>query len=84
MAAAMLTKTLRVGSMVFDNDYRHPVLLGKEVATLDVLSGGRFELGLGAGKNLISSYFLLLNSKYTTPNTSKPMAGSQSQSKKAT
>lgn len=49
MAAAMVTNTLRIGSMVFDNDYRHPVILGKEVATLDVLSGGRFEFGLGAG-----------------------------------
>ncbi len=49
MAAAMMTSTLRLGSMVFDNDYRHPVVLGKEVATLDVLSGGRFEFGLGAG-----------------------------------
>lgn len=49
MAAAMVTSTLRIGSMVFDNDYRHPVVLGKEVATLDVLSGGRFEFGLGAG-----------------------------------
>src|SRR5579884_692453 len=48
-AAAMITTRLRVGSMVFDNDYRHPVLLGKEVATLDVLSGGRFDFGLGAG-----------------------------------
>lgn len=49
MAAAMVTSTLRVGSMVFDNDYRHPVILGKEAATLDMLSGGRFEFGLGAG-----------------------------------
>jgi probable F420-dependent oxidoreductase len=49
MAAAMTTQRLRIGSMVFDNDYRHPVLLGKEVATLDLLSGGRFEFGLGAG-----------------------------------
>jgi probable F420-dependent oxidoreductase len=49
MAAASVTKTLRVGSLVFDNDYRHPVMLAKEVATLDLLSGGRFELGLGAG-----------------------------------
>lgn len=48
-AAAMVTNKLRIGSMVFDNDYRHPVVLGKEVATLDVLSGGRFEFGLGAG-----------------------------------
>jgi probable F420-dependent oxidoreductase len=48
-AAAMLTTRLRVGSMVFDTDYRHPVLLAKEAATLDVLSGGRFEFGLGAG-----------------------------------
>lgn len=47
--AAAATATLRVGSLVFCNDYRHPVLLAKEVATLDLVSGGRFELGLGAG-----------------------------------
>ncbi|NJO83297.1 MAG: LLM class flavin-dependent oxidoreductase [Blastochloris sp.] len=49
MSAATLTTTLRVGSLVFDNDYRHPVMLAKEAATIDVLSGGRFELGIGAG-----------------------------------
>ncbi|MBO0694297.1 MAG: TIGR03621 family F420-dependent LLM class oxidoreductase, partial [Acidimicrobiaceae bacterium] len=49
MAAADATTTLRVGSLVFCNDYHHPVVLAKEAATLDVLSGGRFELGLGAG-----------------------------------
>ena len=49
MAAADATSTLRVGSFVFDNDFRHPALLAKEVATLDLLSGGRFELGIGAG-----------------------------------
>ncbi len=49
MAAADATTTLRVGSLVFANDYRNPVLLAKEAATLDQLSGGRFELGLGAG-----------------------------------
>jgi probable F420-dependent oxidoreductase len=49
MAAANATSTLRVGTMVFDNDYRHPALLAKEAATLDQLSGGRLELGLGAG-----------------------------------
>ena len=49
MAAADATKKLRVGSLVFANDYRHPVVLAKEAATLDLLSGGRFELGIGAG-----------------------------------
>jgi probable F420-dependent oxidoreductase len=48
-AAATATRTLRVGSLVLDNDYRHPVLLAKEAATLDLVSGGRFELGIGAG-----------------------------------
>jgi probable F420-dependent oxidoreductase len=48
-AAAGATSTLRVGTLVLANDYRHPVLLAKEAATLDVLSGGRLELGLGAG-----------------------------------
>jgi probable F420-dependent oxidoreductase len=49
MSAADATNTLRVGSLVFDNDYRHPVVLAKEVATLDLLSDGRFDFGLGAG-----------------------------------
>jgi probable F420-dependent oxidoreductase len=48
-AAAAATTTLRVGCRVFCNDYRHPVLLAKEAATLDLLSDGRLELGLGAG-----------------------------------
>ena len=49
MAAADATTALRVGTMVLDNDFRHPVALAKEAATLDVLSDGRLELGLGAG-----------------------------------
>ena len=49
MAAADATSTIRVGSMVLGNDYRHPVVLAKEAATLDVLTGGRFDLGIGAG-----------------------------------
>ena len=49
MAAADATSELRIGTLVFDNDYRHPVVLAKEAATLDFLSGGRLELGLGAG-----------------------------------
>jgi probable F420-dependent oxidoreductase len=48
-AAAVATDTLRVGTQVFANDYRHPVQLAKEAATLDVISDGRFEFGLGAG-----------------------------------
>ena len=43
------TTTLRVGCRVFCNDYRHPVILAKEAATMDYLSGGRLEFGLGAG-----------------------------------
>jgi len=49
MTIANRTRSLRIGSLVFDNDYRHPVLLAQETATLDLLSGGRFELGIGAG-----------------------------------
>src|SRR5438309_6435831 len=47
--AAAATSRLRVGSLVFDNDFKHPVVLAKEAATLDLLSDGRLELGLGAG-----------------------------------
>ena len=39
MAAADATTSLRVGSLVLDNDYKHPVVLAKEAATIDVLSG---------------------------------------------
>ena len=55
MAAADATTTLRVGSLVFDNDYRHPVVLAKEAATLDLLSDGRLDFGIGAGW-MISDY----------------------------
>jgi probable F420-dependent oxidoreductase len=48
-AAAAATTRLRVGAFVFANDYRHPLILAREAATLDLLSGGRFEMGLGAG-----------------------------------
>jgi probable F420-dependent oxidoreductase len=47
--AAATSSTIRIGTLVIDNDFRHPANLAKEAATLDLLSGGRFELGLGAG-----------------------------------
>ena len=49
VAAAAATSTLRIGGLVFDNDYKHPVVLAKEAATIDLLSDGRLELGIGAG-----------------------------------
>lgn len=48
-AAAAITKTITIGCKVFCVDYHHPVVLAKELATIDVLSEGRLEVGLGAG-----------------------------------
>jgi probable F420-dependent oxidoreductase len=48
-AAAIATTSLRVGPYVAANDFRHPLLLARELATLDVLSAGRVEIGIGAG-----------------------------------
>src|SRR5437868_10398738 len=47
--AAEATSRLRVGSFVYDNDFRHPALLAQEVATIDLLTDGRFDFGIGAG-----------------------------------
>ncbi len=47
--AAAATEQLNVGCLVFDNDYRHPLVLAKELATIAHFSGGRVEVGLGAG-----------------------------------
>lgn len=49
LTAAAHTTALRLGTMVLSNDYRHPALVAHEAATIDLISGGRFELGLGAG-----------------------------------
>ena len=48
-AVAAWTTTLNVGTLVLGNDYRHPVVLAKEAATIDLLSEGRLEFGIGAG-----------------------------------
>ena len=47
--AAAVTDTLRIGTLVLGNDYKHPAVVAKEAATLDVLSDGRLEFGIGAG-----------------------------------
>jgi probable F420-dependent oxidoreductase len=48
-AAAAVTTRLRVGTLVLSNDFRHPAIVAHEAASLHLLSGGRFELGMGAG-----------------------------------
>lgn len=48
-AFAAVTTTLNVGVLVLDCDFRHPAVLARELATVDVISGGRLEVGLGAG-----------------------------------
>ena len=55
VAAAAASTTLRLGALVLANDFRHPLVLAKELASVDVMSGGRLELGLGAG-SLASDY----------------------------
>ncbi len=48
-AVAATTETMRIGTLVTSPNFRHPVTLAKEVMTLDVISGGRLTLGIGAG-----------------------------------
>ena len=48
-AAAAASTTLRVGTLVLDNDFRNPLLVAREAASVDVISNGRLELGIGAG-----------------------------------
>ena len=64
-AAAAATTRLRVGAFVFANDYRHPLVLAREAATLDFLSGDRLEMGLGAG--WMSADYARLGMTYDTP-----------------
>jgi probable F420-dependent oxidoreductase len=55
-AAAGATTKLRIGTLVLQNDLRHPAFVAKEAATLDLLSDGRFELGIGAGGSWLPDY----------------------------
>jgi probable F420-dependent oxidoreductase len=56
--AAAASRSLRIGMLVLGNDYKHPAVVAKEAATLDVLSDGRLEFGLGAGW-MVSDYTAL-------------------------
>ena len=51
-SVADATTVLRIGTFVLNNDFRHPAVLAQELASLDLLSGGRLEIGLGAGWNI--------------------------------
>ncbi len=48
-SAAVVTSSVRIGSQTFANDFRNPIMLAKEIASLDILSDGRFEFGIGSG-----------------------------------
>lgn len=50
-AVAMATERIRLCPLVLNNDLRHPAVLAQELASLDVISGGRLEVGIGAGWN---------------------------------
>jgi probable F420-dependent oxidoreductase len=64
VAAAAATRSLRVGTYVIANDYRHPVMLAKEAASLDLLSHGRFELGIGAGRPAAAADLAMLGARF--------------------
>jgi probable F420-dependent oxidoreductase len=53
---AAATSKIRIGTLVLQNDLRHPALVAMDAATLDVLSGGRFELGIGAGGSYLPDF----------------------------
>lgn len=65
-AAAAATRALRIGTYVVANDYRHPVLLAKEAATLDVVADGRFELGIGAGRPAAAADLAMLGQHFAS------------------
>jgi probable F420-dependent oxidoreductase len=53
VAVAEATTRLRIGTYVLNNDLRHPAVLAQDLATVDLLSGGRLEIGIGAGWNQV-------------------------------
>ena len=63
--AAEVSSSLRIASMVVANDLRNPVLLARDTATIDILSGGRFELGIGTG--WIESHYEAVGIPYEGP-----------------
>jgi F420-dependent oxidoreductase-like protein len=54
-ALAQATRRLRLGTLVTGIHYRHPAVLANMAATIDIISGGRLELGIGAGWNQLES-----------------------------
>lgn len=67
--AAAATSRLRIGTYAIANDYRHPVMLAKETATVDALSDGRFELGIGAGRPSAATDNAMLGKQFDSGNT---------------
>ena len=67
VSAADATKHIRIGTNVLNNDLRHPVLVAREAATIDILTDGRFVLGLGAGS--IRSEYDQIGSAFDTGGT---------------
>ena len=66
-AAALVTRRLRLGTLVFGNDYRHPTVLAKELATLDMVSHGRLIVGVGAGWKKVD--YETTGMRYDSPGT---------------
>ena len=68
-AAAVTTERIRLGTLVLNNDLHHPVQLAQEVATLDQLSSGRVEVGLGAGHSFTE--YAAMGQPFDPPGTRK-------------
>src|SRR5471032_2178722 len=81
--AAAHSSTLKIGALVFDNDYKHPAILAKEAATIDLLTDGRLELGIGAGwmrTDTTSSAFRTTRPPCVSTGSKRPCTSSNSAS----